>query len=139
MKILPSIVPEQPPKTNSIAGLVKSIGPGAVFYDENRTDHGDQQPNYSRAMRRAADCGQDSEVVGFCSAMARERRDYGGVVTKTIMLAFNRQIDQLRRRAINQHGISMLSPPSLGLARLLPRIGNAHLSESNARSAHRCA
>jgi len=61
--------------------------------------------------------------------MARERRDYGGVVTKTIMLAFNRQIDQLRRRAINQHGISMLSPPSLGLARLLPRIGNAQLSE----------
>ena len=36
------------PETNSIAGLVKSIGPALSF--ESRTDHGDRQPNYSRAI-----------------------------------------------------------------------------------------
>jgi len=38
MKILPRMYPD--PETNSIAGLVKSIGPALSF--ESRTDHGDQ-------------------------------------------------------------------------------------------------
>jgi len=39
----------------------------------------------SRAMRRAADCGQRREAAGAFIAIVRKRRDYGGVVTKTIM------------------------------------------------------
>jgi hypothetical protein len=50
------------PKTNSIAGLVKSIGPALSF--ESRTDHGDQPAKLVTRDETAADCGQGGEAAG---------------------------------------------------------------------------
>jgi len=47
MKILPRMAPSAPEtKFYRRTGQINRV-PGAVLYDESRTDHGYQQPNYS--------------------------------------------------------------------------------------------
>ena len=64
--------PGHPWKPNSIAGLVKSIGSGAVLYDESRTD-----------LRRSAAAAKMAKRPELLSCDGLGRRDYGGVVAKT--------------------------------------------------------
>jgi len=86
MKTLPRM--SRTPKTNSIAGLVKSIGPALSFGKQDRPRRSAAKL-LTRDMRRAADYRQGGEAAGaVVGAMARERRDYGGVVTKTTISAF---------------------------------------------------